>query len=501
MEARPSKEDALTACVERLSGRGELPAFAAQIHELLSASGTERLSLDHLSNTILKNVSVTTRVLKTANSALFRRSGDTVLSVSRAIGLLGWNTIRDIAASTLLFEHFRARGAPARELILLSLLTATHARAIARHVGYAREEEAYLCGMFRGLGEVLAACHMPKEYREVAARMHAKGWTPREASLSVLGFSFDDLGRAMTARWRLGGRVTSCVVRTDLVNPWPVGENDVLVLVVAFSHELTTLAYRVGGDAGREDVSQLVKSWGSGLALTEDLVARVLDEGRNDTTDAFTSADVTEASFRSLWPRSRRRGPAPPVEEPAAVVETDDLGDEPAVPGAVKLARLTSEVLAVLAAGEWPPVNEVVMMILEAIYRGTGCDRALLCLVDRDDAVLHARMSVGEGASDLVARFRFAISPLTAPVGQVILKREDVFAEEVQQSRYAGSRFAAAVKAFSFALLPLVVGDQVIGALYFDRTSEPLGLDSAMRRSVLVLRDCASTALGQLGER
>jgi HD-like signal output (HDOD) protein len=495
----PSKDDALAACVERLSGRGELPAFAEQIQEVLAASGAEQLSLGSLSGTVLKNLSLTTRVLKTANSALFRRTGDTVLSVSRAIALLGWNTIRDIAASTLLFEHFRSRGAPVRELILLSLLTANHARAVARHAGYPREEEAYLCGMFRGLGEILAACHLPREYREITARMHAQGWAPREASLSVLSFSFDDLGRAMAARWRLGGRVTSCVVRPGLVNPRPAGEADRLVLIVAFSHELTTLAYRVGGEAGREDVRQLVKSWGSGLALTDDVVARVLAEGRDDTREAFESAGVTEASFRPLWPRSRRRGPGT-GREPATGVDLDELPDAPelALPGAERLARLTAEVASAIASNGRIPRHDTALMVLEAVHRGTGCDRALLCVVDRDEGVLQARLGVGPGAAELVPRFRFPISPLMAPVSQVALQREDVFVEEVPQSRYAGSRFAVVVKACSFALLPLVVGEAVAGALYLDRLDEPLGLDAHMRRSILALRDCGSTALRRL---
>ena len=39
-----------------------------------------------------------------------------------------------------------------------------------------------------------------------------------------------------------------------------------------------------------------------------------------------------------------------------------------------------------------------------------------------------------------------------------------------------------------------------LALLYFDRLEEPLGLDAPMRRSILTLRDCASTALLRLSD-
>ena len=62
-----------------------------------------------------------------------------------------------MATGVVLLEHFRKHSPGLKELILLSLLTANHAREVADRVGYPKREEAYLCGMFRNLGEVLVA--------------------------------------------------------------------------------------------------------------------------------------------------------------------------------------------------------------------------------------------------------------------------------------------------------------------------------------------------------
>ena len=76
-----------------------------------------------------------------------------------------------MATGVVLLEHFRKRSPGLKELILLSLLSANHALEIAELVGYPRREEAYLCGMFRNLGEVLVACYHPREYAAVLLRM------------------------------------------------------------------------------------------------------------------------------------------------------------------------------------------------------------------------------------------------------------------------------------------------------------------------------------------
>jgi HD-like signal output (HDOD) protein len=95
---------------------------------------------------------------------LYNRSGRPILSVAHAASLMGMQAIRDVAAGTMLFEHFRKRSPGVRELMILSLLSANHAREAAQKLGFARPEEAYLCGMFRNLGEILVACYLPEDY-------------------------------------------------------------------------------------------------------------------------------------------------------------------------------------------------------------------------------------------------------------------------------------------------------------------------------------------------
>ena len=105
----------------------------------------ESTTLNLLTNLILKNVSLTTMVLRVANSVNYNPRGKPILSVSRAVTMMGWDSISSLASGVLVFEHFRNQSDKLKELVLLMMLTGDHARQIAIRAGMRGIEEAYLC--------------------------------------------------------------------------------------------------------------------------------------------------------------------------------------------------------------------------------------------------------------------------------------------------------------------------------------------------------------------
>ena len=160
------------------------------------------------------------------------------------------------------------------------------------------------------------------------------------------------------------------------------------------------------------------------------------------------------------------------------------------------LRRFTTEVESVLQSDERLEVNDIVAMIMEAMYRGAGFDRVLFCLMDQTRTQLHARLAVGQGAEELKQRFVFPISFLEGPVGPAIMKRRDVFVEDISTSHYARSEFAKIVGARSLMMVPVQANHRAIGCLYADRLTETLVLDEEDKTLLLLLRDslCAEIA-------
>ena len=89
---------------------------------------------------------------------------------------------------------------------------------------------------------------------------------------------------------------------------------------------------------------------------------------------------------------------------------------------------------AVVSSDESFGLNDIVLMVLEAIFRGGRFDRVLFCLVTRDPKQLEARMGLGDDLESFIEKFRFPLSLLSGPVGPALIQRREVFVDDVGTS-------------------------------------------------------------------
>jgi HD-like signal output (HDOD) protein len=487
MGDRPPEEGYLESCVKRISIAEDLPAFAHHIAELMATAADEDASLRRLANLILKNVSLTTKVLRVVNSVYFNRAGPSVVSISHAVTLLGWDAVRHFAAGMLLFDHFK-NSAHGREQMLISLLTASHARQIAKHANYAHGEEAYLCGMFRNLGELLVSCYLRKAYAEILESIRSRG-TDREACRQVLHFTYEELGQAVARQWHLPEKVILCMDTADLSPSKMESDLGRIHMITSFSHALSRAVYRMDPAKSHQQIKALLKEYSRALSLTEENVHQILRGAVLETQDTFSAAGFSMDNLGLMRQIENVLRDAGPLAAP-----------EPAAPAGASLdretlAQLEREVASVLSSDESFGLNDIILMVLEAIFRGGRFDRVVFCLVTPDRKLLEARMGLGEDLEAFIEKFRFPLSLLSGPVGPAVIQKLDVFVDRVGNSRYSQSQFAAVTAASAFAMLPLIVSGTAIGCLYFDRCSGALGLDDSMKQSLLNLRGYACDAI------
>ena len=162
-----TRQERVAECVKFLTTKPGFPAFSSHVQKILSAVDDVAVSAHQFTDLIIRDYSLTLRVLRAANAYNF--SGRPILSVTRAVILLGTEGVRHLASGAIIFEQFHNKPAGVRELMTLSMLSANHVREIVRRVGGPQPEEAYLCGMMRNLGEVLVAYYMPAQYARILA--------------------------------------------------------------------------------------------------------------------------------------------------------------------------------------------------------------------------------------------------------------------------------------------------------------------------------------------
>lgn len=181
---------ALDFLLRRMRHKSDFPALSDSVARIQRMTHSEDDSIADLTNEILKSVALTNKLLRLVNSAPFSHLGGGIGTVSRAVSLVGFNAVRNMALSLVLLEHMQDRG---------------HAKQM--------REEAFLGAMFQGLGRMLCSFYFPEE----AARIRALVASDRPsggdeaAALQVLGLSLEDLGVGVARVWSLPDSLQRCI--------------------------------------------------------------------------------------------------------------------------------------------------------------------------------------------------------------------------------------------------------------------------------------------------
>ena len=94
--------------LRRIRNKGDFPALSATISAVNRAASSDREPVAVLCNSILKDFALTSRLLKIVNASNLNQFG-AIGTVSRAISILGYDTVRNVSMSLLLFEHMHDR--------------------------------------------------------------------------------------------------------------------------------------------------------------------------------------------------------------------------------------------------------------------------------------------------------------------------------------------------------------------------------------------------------
>lgn len=207
-------EGAVEFLLRRLRRRDDFPALSKSliaINRMTSKDSTA--TADQISNVVLRDFALTNKLLKLANSAYYGRIAGEVRSVSHAISLIGFEQLRLTANSLTLVSHVkdRAHGHALRDLLVRSFAAGLLARHLARTQGLRNAEEAFICGMFQALGEILTRLYCPLEYEDIEALVEHEGVSVAAAAHQVLGIDHAALGSAVAREWHFPDDIVAAI--------------------------------------------------------------------------------------------------------------------------------------------------------------------------------------------------------------------------------------------------------------------------------------------------
>jgi len=211
-EGASSGSSTLDFLLRRMRHKSDFPAMSDAVVRIQGMATSETESVNSVTNEILKDVALTNKLLRLVNSVHYSRGGS-ISTVSRAVSLVGFNGIRNMALSLVLLEHMqdKAQAVVLKEEFLRSLMAASIATELCLS---AREtEEAFIGAMFHNLGRLLAQFYFSEEAQTIRTLVSSTRQPVSEAtaSASVLGISFEELGIGVAQVWGLPDSIQRCM--------------------------------------------------------------------------------------------------------------------------------------------------------------------------------------------------------------------------------------------------------------------------------------------------
>ena len=235
--------------------------------KLLELCQSEDAGMAELARLVANDAGMTTKVVTVANSAAYHRGGARV-DLMQALSMLGSNMIKTLVISESVYQTFsgfpHSASSDLRGFWKHALTAAVVAREVARVMGYAQAEEAYLGGLLHDVGRLALLAAAPDDCAPYfLAHDNEELCAAEELSFQI---SHAEAGAWLVGRWNLDSFMADAILYHHVALARVEGAHP-LIRIVHLAHSLanhgsqTPLPENAGALCGisNEDLGRIVQ--------------------------------------------------------------------------------------------------------------------------------------------------------------------------------------------------------------------------------------------------
>lgn len=487
------KQSTLEFLLRRMRHKSDFPALSESVSAINRLTDSDKESINKLSNTILRDFALTNKILRLVNSAYYRQAGGgNISTVSRAVIVLGFDAIRNISITVLLFEHLQDKS-NAREL-KESFLRANLAGLLAREIGKKVGEEAFICALFHNLGQLLSQFYFPEEVETIRILVQQKKTSLAHAAAQVLGLTFEELGIGIAKSWGFPQAIPHSMRKLP-EGPVrkPSSDDENLRIIAVFANEMCDLISDTESGSYPRALRAITDRFGSCLQLSEAQIRKVVEDSSDELTQvaSILHVNLKQSPFaRQLVEfinpnrdSSAKSSFAPKQDTMERTLAETLLGDPLGflAEGTDDANSPDHDAEAILTAGiqdisnslvEDVAVNDILRIILETVYRAMGFKRVLLCLKDAKTGMMTGRFGFGPDTNDVVRNFQFSVAFAPDVFHLAVSKGVDILIADIDDAKIADKIpkwYRERMVAKTFSLFPLAIKGNTVAMIYCDK--------------------------------
>lgn len=493
----------------------DFPTFSKHIIEINRqiSSRSKYSSASDLSNAILKDYALTGKLLKLVNSAFYSVTAGKVTTITRAVVLLGYETVRLAATSLMLFDLMKSKSSAVelKEAFVKAFWSDLIAKDAAGAMSVDDNEEAFICAMLHNLGKHIVLLYLPDKWNEMSNLISNQSFSKARASRAVLGISLENLGIAVAKRWKFPAEIINSMERLsgkDLQND--TGKVDMLQALSNFSNEMCSIINNTNGIKRKESLLELANQYQNHVPLSPKQLSSMIVASLEQVKKHADLIDI-DIEHSKFLQRLTVGAQGQQLDQKDQYLDRDlnpevskvlvdgrsnpDASDErlndakQANPVEVILSGIQD--MSAAMVGEFE-VNDIALMALESMYRGLAFNRVVFFTMRRDRKQLEARLGFGADIEHIVNQLCFETKGAANIFNIALAKGKDLIIEDTDKqhvNELIPHWFRQKINTPAFIFLPITYDNTCLGAFYADREVAGPPLRAGQYKFVTMLRN------------
>lgn len=478
---------------ERSLGENEnmMPALPQALVRVQKAIQDTGVSAKDLAEVILHDPSLTASVLRLANSAYYRHSRANIRTITSAIVLLGFETIRNLALGLSVYNMLNRlpRARNYRSIWRHSLCCAVCAQRFARCMDLPVPEEAFVAGLLHDMGKLILGQFFPEHYAQVL-NASEKGKSLIGAENEVLKCSHLDAGMFIASYWSFPSDIVEAIGQHESGrgDPAPLSASPPLTKIVFIANRVAHFLFGDIGEARMPTYEELEEICGKSLGISAASVQRIINMLRPEIQDIARVMDIVIDDWR--------------MEEEPHARESRDLrvprGGDPS------RERLEFLLYASELAASGTDFVDFLQSTTERLFAALGLEYVLLLFHHREIGGLTARMGYGPNIAEIRDRVNIRLDSADDPAALAFLEKKPVVVgpDNLHRfSRLSECNLVPLLGTFNIAAVPVLVGERAIAVLVAARNHQEEEIDQEALRILVSYCQNAATVLGRAKKR
>lgn len=270
-----------------------LPSLPKIVTKLLTIVNSADTSAEDAAELIEKDPALTSKMIRLANSA-FYGIPRSISSVSSAVVILGFNTIRSLVLSASVMKMFSGSGGRAIDKDKFwthSIICALASKIIVRHFINIRmmdPESAFCAGILHDIGKLIFNEYIQEDYLQTCEYARKNGISLLCAESKILGTNHAKIGRILADKWAL-----PLDLEYSLVYHHTPGLADNIQELIAVVHFADILTHEIGACLWEHEFHE--NEWDNSRA-----VLGITDTDYNQIRNALIEAADKSTDFLNI---------------------------------------------------------------------------------------------------------------------------------------------------------------------------------------------------------